>query len=872
MVHGIESKIITALRTRLKREIMKPIILLPLLLLTFTVIAQSADIYVPDDQPTIQDAINASAAGDTVIVRAGTYVENIDFLGKDITVLSEEGNERAFIDGSQGGSVVTFSGGETAAAVLDGFTVMNGSSVDGGGIFCSGTSSPTIRNNYVEENTATSGGGGLACLSGSSPTVDSNTFDGNEADLGGGIHCGSDTAVFTNNLVVKNRSTSAGGGFHLSGSSPAVTNNTVAGNISDGTGGGIECAGFSGLVVNTIVWGNQSGGTGQQINIASGSPIVEYCCVEGGWSGAGNISDDPEFFTMEYDEFHLPWGSPCIDAGTNATGLSHDMDGQIRPIDGSQGGSPVTDIGCHELNPIYVPDMHVTIKDAVDAAYHRDTVVVFPDTYNITMFTKIELGNKTLTVQSASGNPEDTVIHGYGEKRGFSMSNYSAGLSQIRPGSVITGFTITNHGSSIFTEYRSPTIINNVITNNHTGIESLWYGQCVILDNLISNNYGGGGIKANGDERVIARNVIHSNNTKQYGGGIRSDGSVVPKLIANNVVYNNTATLGGGGIWIHWAHNGVILVNNIIFGNKAPIGAGIWLDECAATVTGNTISGNHADDGGGIYVDGGNLNIYLENSIVWGNRARQNQGIFTTEPHKLTVSHCVVQGGWAGVGNLDQDPLILSVDGTELRVPWGSPCIDAGDDLATGISELDFDGKPRILDGDGDGTAHADIGAYELSPVYVPGDYPTIQAAIDAASVHDTVVVDPGTYTEYLDIYKGVIVQGRDGHGNTTLDGLSAGCPVHFSLTGEEPGILTGFTVTNGSGYSSGLDTLGGAVYCASDSRSIVADCVLTGNSAKRGGALFSGLGAETVVNQCDISGNSGLIRAGAIEIDSSNH
>ena len=51
--------------------------------------AHAATIYVPDDYPTIQGAIDAAANGDTVIVRTGTYRENLDFLGKAITVTSE---------------------------------------------------------------------------------------------------------------------------------------------------------------------------------------------------------------------------------------------------------------------------------------------------------------------------------------------------------------------------------------------------------------------------------------------------------------------------------------------------------------------------------------------------------------------------------------------------------------------------------------------------------------------------------------------------------------------------------------------------------------------------------------------------------------
>jgi hypothetical protein len=51
----------------------------------------ASTINVPADQPTIQSAINAASNGDTVVVAPGTYTENINFLGKAITVESSKG-------------------------------------------------------------------------------------------------------------------------------------------------------------------------------------------------------------------------------------------------------------------------------------------------------------------------------------------------------------------------------------------------------------------------------------------------------------------------------------------------------------------------------------------------------------------------------------------------------------------------------------------------------------------------------------------------------------------------------------------------------------------------------------------------------------
>jgi hypothetical protein len=115
--------------------------------LLFSLPAMGKVIHVPADQPTIQAGINAAANGDTVLVSAGTYYENVNFNGKAITVTSVSGPGATAIDGSKGttGITVTFSTRETASAVLSGFTIQNGSS---SGINVS-SASPTITGNVL---------------------------------------------------------------------------------------------------------------------------------------------------------------------------------------------------------------------------------------------------------------------------------------------------------------------------------------------------------------------------------------------------------------------------------------------------------------------------------------------------------------------------------------------------------------------------------------------------------------------------------------------------------------------------------------------------------------------------------------------------
>src|SRR5262249_45082528 len=81
----------------------------------------ASTIHVPLDKPGIQAGIDAAVNGDTVLVAPGTYLENINFHGKAITVISEQGSALTIIDGQARDSVATFITQEGLTSVLSGF-------------------------------------------------------------------------------------------------------------------------------------------------------------------------------------------------------------------------------------------------------------------------------------------------------------------------------------------------------------------------------------------------------------------------------------------------------------------------------------------------------------------------------------------------------------------------------------------------------------------------------------------------------------------------------------------------------------------------------------------------------------------------------
>lgn len=327
----------------------------------------------------IQDGIDAASDGDTVLVRPGTYLENIDLLGMGINVRSSAGAELTIIDGQARAPVITCESGEPSGTVVQGFTIRNGRGKphppfnrDGGAGIFSWSASPTILNCTISGNVGPDGSGGGALFGGEGSyariaycRVVNNTAgygagilikagatglvkqcliaDNTASEDGGGLTFDDDTTGrAVGCVIVDNHAVRRAGGLQLDNTQGTVVNCTISGNTA-GSGGGVWAFDNQvSTITNTIIWENSP----QEIRFDSGTLDVQHSDVRGGWPGTGNIQLDPQFIDAPNGDFRLACTSPCVDTGTNATGVTmprFDQSGLDNRIIGT------IDIGADEL-------------------------------------------------------------------------------------------------------------------------------------------------------------------------------------------------------------------------------------------------------------------------------------------------------------------------------------------------------------------------------------------------------------------------------------------------------------------------------------------------------------------------------------------
>lgn len=303
---------------------------------TFAVSVNGAEWLVPQDYPTIQEAVDAAADGDTVTVAPGEYVvrDPIDFNPrfdprnpesppvKNITLRSSAGPEQTiirFFDNTgvkqtRHHNAMKFASGETSESLLEGFTLTGGEFYSttgwgsnlgipgpapylGGGGVAVVDSSPMIRNCIISENGYDTGplgdsdaylsGGGVYCSGANArPVFENCTITDNGGGLGGGIYLRDCFPTFKDCVITGNRALRGGGVYAYDGTSPLFIRCTIRDNRAEsskrpeGSGGGV-------YIRSVMQHGSSSTEPAEY-------PVFRACTIEGNvaeFQGGGVLTD-----------------------------------------------------------------------------------------------------------------------------------------------------------------------------------------------------------------------------------------------------------------------------------------------------------------------------------------------------------------------------------------------------------------------------------------------------------------------------------------------------------------------------------------------------------------------------------------------------
>ena len=386
---------------------------------------------------------------------------------------------------------------------------------------------------------------------------------------------------------------------------------------------------------------------------------------------------------------------------------------------------------------LYVPSAaYPTIQAAINAAGPGYAVQVGDGTYSGPGNVDLDFGGKNITVQSQHG-PATTIIDCGGTAAVAHRAFYfHTGETSA---AVVNGFTIqhangTDEGACRVEGGSAPTILNCVFlnnTSNGSGAGMLVNGAATVTNCTFTGNVASGGY--------------------QSGAGIFSNGTL---LVQNCTFTGNRAGNYGAGID---SNAGSATVTNCVFSGNTASDAATVLNFATLTLTNCTSTQNTS----------GYRTLYNGGTATLTNDILFNDSGLETDANATTASHCDIQGGYAGPGNINADPLFVGAP-ANLHLKPGSPCLQAG--VAGTAPPTDLDGSPR--------PTPPSIGAYdlvELSALGVPASVPggtviTATVTLDGVALTDTVIGLGSSNPSVVRINRGVIVPAGSSSATFTIN------------------------------------------------------------------------------------------------------
>ncbi|MBN1147514.1 MAG: Ig-like domain repeat protein, partial [Anaerolineales bacterium] len=336
------------------------------------------------------------------------------------------------------------------------------------------------------------------------------------------------------------------------------------------------------------------------------------------------------------------------------------------------------------------------------------------------------------------------------------QARYGGGIFDASPNGAgsLQGSTISGNqaeqgggiGSAGLLLLQNSAVLSNTASDAGGGIAG---SETIVVKSVISGNQAvrGGGI-INWGILTAQDSTLQANAASSYGGGVMNDYSGIA-VLETSTLRDNTATQAGGGVLTVNYESILALENSTLSGNQAGQGGGLYLgnNPSIAFVQNSTLAGNQAGQGGGIYAQQPGypwsdfLSLHLLNTIVADSPS--GGGL------KINRHNLIEDGSCSPL--LSGDPLLgpLADNG---GATWthalldGSPAIDAGDAALYPLA--DQRGELRPFDGDGDGQAGCDIGAYEVmlrydSQVTITTDLPDPSVVGQPVTVTFSMAGDP---------------------------------------------------------------------------------------------------------------------------------
>ncbi len=680
-----------------------------LLMLITGATAHAATLGVAQDgtQPytSIQTAIDASTHGDIVLVYPGRYFENVRFNGKNITLGSLElitGNREyiysTIIDGNQSGPVVSTTIAETNIS-LRGFTITNGTGV------------------YNEAYDMTLGGGVVV-----SQMTGQRTFNitncqitGNRATNGGGFW-GGGCYLTLSGVSIHDNYASTGGGIYFSGNITADYNS-----IYDPDN---RCSIFSNYAAN--------GSDLYYYDINSVHVIVDTFTVANPWNfyataipGNPSISNPYTFDIqhtvheeLNHDLYVAPWGDDANSGLSASEPMSSAFMAMYRIA--SDSNDPKT---VHVANGVYSPSLNgqlfpVPVKShtrligesrdgTILDADSNSNVITIPTHTQESSVRNLILRNGKIGLSANYSNSSSVdnihVLDMHDVQGNSGIRHYGAqGCNMMND--VLISNVVSPDVSGVFLGYLSGrAILNNIEIKNSEGnqrlmaFDILTRSECdIIIDGCnIHNNYNYSPDVFNTMFQIApfssygTRLRIEMRNSAFYDNYQAMPAQMGMARALNDTLFIENCTFAGntGGSGAVMVQGTSVLTNNI-FHNPA-MSTQVWIP-------------NHTSSG-----------INSHTTLRYNNILGGTSGVYNATSANPLI--------W-GPGNTSFDPLFSMEENPPYTLSSMSPLIDTGWQNASGLAEpgLDAGGNERLWDGDGDGLAVIDKGAYEYQPLFAP--------------------------------------------------------------------------------------------------------------------------------------------------------